>query len=145
MLAELLSQHSQFDVAFVLISVTDNERVTLALLCDDSMELRLGASLKTEVELPAMADNLADDGLHLVDLYGIDDETLALEVILFGSLLIARRYFLNAVVKDVGEAQEHRWGDITQGKFIHDLAQVYLYIILYRGHIDMPFVINTKI
>ena len=50
-LTHLLSQQSQFDVRLVLISVTDDDRVALALYGNDSMELRLGTSLDTQVEL----------------------------------------------------------------------------------------------
>jgi hypothetical protein len=142
---ELLSQHGELDVALVLISVADDERVTLALHGDDGVELRLGTGFKTEIELASVRDDLVDDRLHLVDFDGINDIALPLEIVLFLCLLVALSHLLNAIVENIGEAEQHRRGDIAQGKLVHDITQIDLRVVLARRDIDITLLVYSEI
>ena len=144
-LAELLGEQRQFDVALILVAVADDERVALALLGDNGVELGLGAGLETEVELTAMGNHLVNDGLHLIDLDGIDDVALALVVVLLARLVVAFGHLLDAVVEDVGETEQYGGGDVAQGEFVHQFAQVDVYVVLGGRDIDIALLIDTKI
>ena len=109
------------------------------------MEFRLGTSFETEVELASVRDNLVDDRLHLVDLDRIDDKALSFEVVLFLCLLIALSHLLNAVVENIGEAEQHRRGDIAQGELVHDIAQIDLRVVLARRDIDITLIVYSEI
>ena len=54
MLAHLLCQECQFDVALVLVAVADNDRVALTLHGDDRMQLGLRTGFQSEVELASV-------------------------------------------------------------------------------------------
>ena len=144
-LAHLLREQSQLDVALVFISVADDERVALALHGDDGVQFGLGTGFKSEVELLAVTDDFLYHGLHLVHLDGIDDKVLCLVVVFLGCFLKATGGFLNAVVEDVGETQQHRWGDVAQRQFVHDVAQVNLGVVFTGGDIHVAFVVDTKV
>ena len=145
LLAHLLSEQRQLDVRLVLVAVADDDGVALALHGDDGMQLRLRAGFQSEVELPAVRDDLLDDRLHLVHLDGIHHIVLSLVVVLLRSLLEAAPRFLDAVVEDVGKAQQHRWCDIAQGEFIHHFAQVNLRLVLTGRHVDVALLVYSEI
>ena len=105
LLAHLLCQQGQFDIALVLIAVTYDDRVALTLYGDDGMQFGLGASLYAQVELTSVRDNLLDHRLHLVHLNRIDHVVLALIVVFLGSLLKTAPCLLDTIVQDVGETQ----------------------------------------
>jgi len=109
------------------------------------VKLWFGTGFKPQIELTSMGDNLVHDGLHLVDLDGIDDIAFSLEVIFLLRLLIALSHLLDAIVEDVGETQQHRWGHIAQGKLIHHIAQIDLRIILTRCDIDITLIVDTEV
>ena len=97
---------------------------------DDSVQLWFGASLQSEVELSSVRDNLLHYWLYLVNLYGVDDEVLTLVVVFLLRLLEAACRFLDAVVENVWEPQQHRRSDIAQCQLVHDLSEVYLGVVL---------------
>ena len=88
------------------------------------MKLGLGTGLQADVEPTAMRHQLLHHGLHLVDLDGVDDEVLALVVILFGRLLEAAGQLLDAVVQDVGETQQSGSRDVARTQLVHHVHQV---------------------
>ena len=144
-LAHLLRQQGQLDVALVLVAVADYERVALALHRDDGVQLGLRAGLEAEVELAPVADNLLDDGLHLVNLDGIDDEVLPLETVFVRRFLETAPRFLNPVVEDVGEAEQHRRGNVPERKFVHHVVKVYLHVVLARGDIHIAALVDAEV
>ena len=143
--AHLLGQQRQFNIALVLVSVAHDERVALALYGDDGMQFGLRSGLQSEVELASVADDLFHHRLHLVHLDGVDDEVLPLVVVFLLGLLKATGRLLDAVVEDVGEAQQHGRGHIAQRQFVHHVAQVYLRVVFTRRHKDITFLVDTKV
>ena len=109
------------------------------------MELGLAACLEAEVVAFAVADDLLHDGPHLVDLDGEDDEVLGLVGILLGSASEALVGLLDAVVEDVGEAQQHGCRDVACGKLIDDVLQIHLHAVLLWCHIDVTFLVDAEI
>ena len=69
------------------------------------MQLRLGTSFQSEVELPSMRDDLLYHWLHLIHLDGIDHIVLAFVVVLFRGLFEAAPRLLDTVVEDIRESQ----------------------------------------
>ena len=74
---------------------------------DDGMQLRLGTSLQSQVELTAVRDNFIDYWLHLVHLDGIDHVVVAFVLILLAGLLETAPCLLNTVVKDVRKTKQY--------------------------------------
>ena len=144
-LAHLLSEESEFDIALVLISIADNERVALALHSNNRMEFGFGSRLKTEVKLSSMTDNLLDHRLHLIGLNRIYYKVFSLVFIFLGSLFEAAASFLDTIVENVRESQKHRCSDVTKRQFVHHFTDVDLGVVLTRCDIDITFFINTKI
>lgn len=144
-LAHLLRQQRQLDVALVLVAVADDDRVALALYGYHGVQLGLRAALQSEVELASVRDNLLNDGLHLIYFDRIDDEVLALIVVLLSRLLEAARSLLDAVVKNVGEAQQHRRRNVAQLQFVHHVAQVNLYVVFAWRHVHVALVVYTEV
>ena len=125
--AHLLGQESQFDVALILIAVADDDGIGVQVghvAGQHSVQLGLAAGLQADVELLAVSDDLFHHLPHLVHLDGIDDEVTALVLILFGGLLEATRDFVNAVVQDVGEAQQHRCRHLAGVQLVHHIGQI---------------------
>ena len=109
------------------------------------MEFRLGAGLESEVELLAVADDLFHHGAYLVHLDGVDDEILPLVAVLLGGFGEAVAGLLDAVVQDVGEAYQHGGGHVPHGQLVHQVSQVDLHAVFPRGHVDMSFLVDSKI
>ena len=124
LLAHLLCQQCQLDVALVLVAVAHDDRVALALHGNDGVQLGLRAGLYAEVELPSVRDDFLHHGLHLVHLDGIYHVVLAFVVVFLGGFLEAAPRLLDAVVENVGEAKQHGSGDVAKLQLVHHLAQV---------------------
>ena len=105
LLTHLLSQQGQLDIALVLVAVTYNDGIALALHSNHGMKLGLGSGLKSQVELSSVRDNLLHHRLHLIHLNGIDHIVLALVVVLLRGLLETAPRLLDTVVEDIGESQ----------------------------------------
>ena len=144
-LAHLLCQQGQFDVRLVFVAVTDNDTIALALYGNDCMQLRLGTCLDTQIELTTVRDNLLNDRLHLVDLDGEHYIVLCLVVVLLSGFLETAPRLLDTVIKNVGEAQQHRSLHVAQRQFVHHLTQVYLRVILTRSDIDVTFFVDAEV
>ena len=145
LLTHLLCQQRQFDIALVLVTITYDDRVALTLYGDDGMQLGLGTSLYTQVELTSVRDDLFNNRLHLVHLDGIDHVVLTLVIIFLGCFLETAPGLLDTVVQDIGETQQYRGCHIAQRQFIHHLAQVNLRLVLAGRHIDITLVVDTKV
>ena len=144
-LAHLLCQQRQLDEVLVLVAVADDEAVAVHVGGEDGMQLGLGAGFEAQVIAFAVADNLLHDGAHLVHLDGEDDEVLALVFVLFASLAEAFVGLLNAIVEDVGEAQQHRRRHMACGQLVDDLLQVDLHAVLLGRDIDMSLFVDAKV
>ena len=144
-LAHLLSQQGQLDVRLILITITDNDGIALALYGNDRMQLRLRTGLDTQVELTSVRDNLFYHGLHLVHLNREHNIVLGLILILLGSLLKAAPRLLDTIIEDIGEAQQYRRLHITQCQLVHHVADVNLRIVLTRRHIDVSLFVNAEV
>ena len=144
-LAHLLCQQSQFDEVLVLVAVADDEAVAVHVGGQHGMQFGLGAGFQSQVIAFAVADDFLHDGAHLVHLDGEDDEVLGLVVVLLGSLAEALVGLLDAVVEDVGEAQQYGSRDVARGQLVHDLLEVYLHAVLLGGDIDVAFLVDAKV
>ena len=92
-----------------------------------------------------MGDNFLYHGAHLVHLDGIDNEVLTFVVIFLFSLFKTSRSLLDAIVQDVGKTQEYGSCDVAIREIIHDIAQIYLYVIFARTHKSVTFLVDTEI
>ena len=144
-LSHLLGQQSQLDVALVLVSIADDERVALALHGYHGVELWLGTRLKSQIELAAVRDDFLDHRLHLIDLDGIDNKVLCLVLILLSRPLEAVGGLLDTVVEDIGESEQQRGRHVAQRQLIYNLAQVYLGFILTGRDADVAFLVDVKV
>ena len=144
-LAHLLCEQRQFDVALVLVSVADDERVALTLECYDGMQLGFGTRLQSEIELAAVRDDLFHHRLHLVHLDRINDEVFRLVVILFGGDIEAVRRFFYSVVQNVRKSQQYGRCHIAQSELVHHVAQVYLRVVLTWCDVDIAFFVDAEI
>ena len=144
-LAHLLCQQGQFDIALVFIAVADDDGVALALQGDDGVELGFRAGFQTEVELPAVRDNLFDDGLHLVHLDGVDHVVLALVVVLLAGLPETVPRCLDTAVEDVGEPEQHGRLYVAERQLVHHLAQVYLRVVFTGRDVHIALFVHTEI
>ncbi len=112
-LAHLVCEQGQFYVALVLVAVAYYERVALALDGYHGVQFRLRAGFEAEIEFAAMRYYFFHHRLHLVHLDGVYYEVLGLVVICLGRFLEATACLLDAVVEDVGKAQQHRACDVS--------------------------------
>ncbi len=144
-LAHLVGQQRQLDIALVLVAVADDERIALGVHRDDGVQLGFRTRLQTEVELLAVAYYLLHHGVHLVHLDGIYRETLAAEPVFLGSLAVAARHTLDAVVENIGEAQQHGSADVAQRQFVHHLAQIDLDTVLLGCDDHVPLIVYAEV
>ena len=145
LLAHLLCQQRQLDVALVFVTVAHDDTVALALHGDDGVQFGLRTRFNTQVELAAVRDNFLHHGLHLVHLDGIHHIVLSLVVILLGGFLEAAPRLLDTVVEDVGEAQQHRCRHVAQLQLVHHLAQVNLRGVLAGSDIHVASVVDAEV
>ncbi len=87
--SHFLGEQRELYVALVFVAVAHYYRVALALHGNHGVQFGLGSAFESEVELASVRDYLLHHGLHLVHLYGIDDEVLALVVVFLGRFLEA--------------------------------------------------------
>ena len=109
------------------------------------MELGLGAGFQADVEFLAVAHYLLYYRANLVNLDGIDKETLAIVAILLGCRAETVGDFLHTVVEDVGETKEHRRCDILHLKLVEHLAKINRGQAGTRSHADVTFFIDGEI
>ena len=121
--ADLLGQHRRLDELGVLEAVADDRRVVVGD-GDDGQQLRLAAGFEAEAVRPAEVEHLFDDLPLLIDLDRIDAAVAAL-VLVLGDGAVKRRVDLaEAVLEDVGEADQHRQADAAQLQPIDQLLQI---------------------
>ena len=109
------------------------------------MEFRLRTTLQAEVILLAVGDNLLNDGTHLIDLDGIDDEMFAFIIVFsFGFSKASRRLFY-AIVQNVRKSQQHGSRDVGIFQVLHHVGQVDLYFVFSRTYVGMAFVVDAKV
>ena len=101
--SHFLGKQGQLDIAFVLVSVADDERMAIHVKGKDGMEFGFRACFQAHIVLVPVADEFLHHGAHLVHLDGIDNVALCLIVILLRSTFEAFRNLGDAVVQDVGE------------------------------------------
>ena len=127
------------------MAVADDEAVGVHVGGEHGVELGLGACLETEVVALAVAYDFLYDGPHLVDLDGEDDEVLGLVVVLLGGLAEALVGLLDAVVEDVGEAQEHGCCDVPRCELVDDFLEVDLHAVFLGRDVDVALVVDAEI
>ncbi len=137
-----LRQQRQFDVALVLVAVADNHGVVVDVDGKDGMQFRFGAGFQPDVEFVAVADDFLHDGAHLIDFDGVDDEVLRGVAVFFGGGFEAVGYFLDAVVEDVRETQQHGCGNVAHLQLFHQLLQVDGRASGFRCHGNVAFLVD---
>ena len=143
--SHLLRQQSKFNVAFILISVADNQRIGVHIDSNHCMQFRFGARFQSKIELLAMADNLLNHRTHLIHFNRIDDKVFRFITILLCRLPETTGNLFDPVVKDVGKANQHGSHHITQLQFVDQLFQINANSIFTRCYYNMTFVIDTKV
>ena len=143
LLAHLLRQQRQFDVALILVAVADDKAVGVHVGGQHCVELGLAAGLEADVVAFAVADDLLHDGAHLIDLNGVDNEMLGLEIVFAGGLLEAGGCLLDPVVDDVGETQEHGGRDIAPVELVHEFLEIDSHAVLARSDIDVSLLVDV--
>ena len=143
--SHLLRQQSKFNVAFILISVADNQRIGVHIDSNHCMQFRFGARFQSKIELLAMADNLLNHRTHLIHFNRIDDKVFRFITILLCRLPETTGNLFDPVVKDVGKADQHGSHHITQLQFVDQLFQINANSIFTRCYYNMTFVIDTKV
>ena len=146
--SHLLCQQSELDVALVLVTVADDDRVGIQVghvAGEDGVQLGFAAGFEADVELLAVPDDLLDDLSHLVHLDGIDDEIGALVLILLGRLLEAAGNLVDAVVQNVGEAQQYGCRHLAGVQLVHDICQVHRHAVALGGDSDMTVLVDREV
>ena len=106
--SHLLCQQSQFNIALILISVTDNQRIRVRVYSNHRMELRLGTGFQPQIEFLAMTDDFFYHRTHLIHLDGVNDKVLGLVAILIRCLLEAVRNLFNTIIQNIRKTEQHR-------------------------------------
>ena len=121
--ADLLGQHRRLDVLGVLEAVADDRRVVVGDR-HHRQQLRLRAGLEPELVGPAEVEHLLDDLALLVHLDRVDAAVAALVLVLRDGGLERRVDLAEAVLEDVGEADEDGQADAAQLQAIDELLEV---------------------
>ncbi|CDF22979.1 unknown [Prevotella sp. CAG:617] len=140
-----LSQQGQLNKILVLVAVADNQAVAVHVGSQDGMQLGLAARLKTEIVFFSVADDFLYHRAHLIDLDGVYNKVLPLEVILLGRLIEAGRGLFNPIVQDVGKTHQHRSRDVTLGQIRNQFLQVNAHIILARRYVNMALFVDAEV
>ncbi len=145
--AELPRQHRALDVLVVLEAVADDGALALAARQGERREqLGLAAHLEAEAEAGAVAVDLVDDVALLVDLDGKDGVVAAAVAVLADGVLEGLVDLLQAVLEQVGEAQQQRRREAAGVQAVHDLEQVGLRArVLARAHGDVPALVDAEV
>ena len=144
-LSHLLCEQRQLNEVLIFVAVADNDGVGVHVGGQHGVQFGLGTALKTEVVLLAVGDDFLNNGAHLIDLDGIDDEVLAAVVVFLLGTLKAIGGFLNAIVEDVGKTEQNGSGDVAFGQFVDQLAEVDANIVLARTDVGVTAFVDTEI
>ena len=144
-LAHLLGQQCQLDEVLVLVAVADDEAVAVHVGGQHGVQLGFRAGLQSQVVALAVADDFLHDGAHLVNLDREDDEVFGLVVVFLGSLAETLVGLLDAVVQDVGEAQQHGCRHVACSQFVDHLFEVDLHAVLLGRNIHVSLLVNAKV
>ena len=109
------------------------------------MEFRFRTAFQSEVVFLAVRDNLLHHRAHLVHLDGVDDEMLPFVVIFLFCLCKASGSLFDAVVQDVGKAQQYGCRNVGIAEVFHYVCEVNLHIVLLRTYIGMTFIIDAEV
>ena len=143
--AHLLCQQGKLNVAFVLVSVADNQGIGIRVHGNHGMQFRFGAGFKTEIEFLSVTDNLLDHRAHLIHFNRVDDKVLGFIAVLFRCLFKAFGYLFDAVVQNIGEAKQHRSCHVTQLQLVYQFFQIHLYTVFAGFDNYVPVLIDTKV
>ena len=146
--SHLLCQQCEFDVALVLITVADDDWISVQVghvAGEHGMQFGFAAGFQTDVELLAVSDDFLDDLSHLVHLDGIDDEVGPLVLIFLGGLLEATRNLVDAVVQNVGETQQHGRCHLAGVQLVHDIGQIHCDTTALGRHSDMTILVDGEV
>src|SRR6185503_1168276 len=145
--AELSRQHGALDVLVVLEAVAD-DRALAAAVRDRQRRQQLGlaAHLEAEAEARPVAVDLVDDVPLLVDLDREDGVVAAAVAVLVDGVLERLVDLLQAVLEEVGEAQQQRRRQPARVQTVHDLEQVGLgALVLARADGDVAAPVDAEV
>ena len=144
-LSHLLCEKRQLDEVLIFVAVAHNDGIGVHVGGQHGVQFGFGTALKTEVVLLTVGDDFLDNGAHLIDLDGIDDEVLAAVVVFLLGTLEAIGSFLDAIVEDVGKTEQNGSGNVAFGQFVDQLAEVDANIVLARTDIGVTAFVDTEI
>ena len=131
-LAHFLCQERKFYKVLVFVAVADNQAVAVHVRGQHGVQFGFAAGFEAEVVLLAVADNLFNHGAHLVYLNRVDDKVVGFVVVLLFGAVEAFCGLLDAVVKDIGEAQQDGRGDVARVEFVNYFLEVYFHAVFAR-------------
>ena len=114
------------------MAVADNQAVAVHVRGQHGVQFGFAAGFEAEVVLLAVADNLFNHGAHLVYLNRVDDKVVGFVVVLLFGAVEAFCGLLDAVVEDIGEAQQDERGDVARVEFVHYFLEVYFHAVFAR-------------
>ena len=114
------------------MAVANDQAVAVHVRGQHGVQFGLAAGFEAEVVLLAVADNLFHHRLHLVYFNRVDDEVVGLVVVLLFGAVEAFCGLLDAVVEDIGEAQQDGRGDVARVEFVHYFLEVYFHAVFAR-------------
>src|SRR5262249_27090152 len=122
-LADLLTHQREFQVGLVLDPVADNGRLGRTREREGDGELSLAADLDAEAVAVAEVQYFLHHVFLLVHLDGVDGHILAPVAELLDRRLERAGQFLNLVIEDLREAQDHRGGYPALAQLVDDALQ----------------------
>ena len=142
---DLVREHRRLDELGVLEAVAD-DRCRVVRERDDGQELRLRAGLEAEVVWLAELVDFLDDLSLLIDLDRVDAAVAALVLMLCDGAGERGVDVAEAVLEDVGEANQHREADASELESIDQFLQVDRSCrILCRVHLHVTGVVHRDI
>ena len=120
---DLLGKHGHLDVLVVLEAVADDGRIVVGH-GHHGHELGLGAGFQAEAKRLAELENLFHNLALLVDLDGVDAAIAALVVVLVDGGLEGGMDLAQAVLEDIGKADQDGKVDATEDEGIDQFFQI---------------------
>ncbi len=121
--AHLLGEHGHLDVFVVLEAVADDGGVVIGQ-GHYGHQLGFGPGFQAEAERPAEFEDLFDHLALLVDLDRVDAAIAALVLMLVDGGLEGAVDFSQAVLQDIGEADQDRQVDAAQDEGVDQLFEI---------------------
>ena len=141
-----MGEQGKFNEVFVLVAVTDDERIRVVHIRKDSMKFRLRTGFKTDVELFTVANDFFKNRALLVHLDREYVVERSLVSIFLNRLVEALIDFFNAHIENIREADEQRCRHVSKIEFLHQLVKINCRtLVTKRTDSRMSFFVNVEV